>query len=409
MMIRDLDLRLESYGGAQFLFLAVPAGMELDGMAVEQIASKQTQGLLPCAVLQKDEAVYVRYDQISDRTLADVFSGTLTKQLLTTNLLNVMDSLLDLQQTGLDLENLLLNKQYIFLDHFSNRLAFVYVPVTNNVFEKVSMKGFISELLTAAPYDEADDLLFYIKLVNYIASQTDLNLIDFQKKLTELAFIKDVSTKAEPELAGNFYSPGKIEAATAIENGMLTSEYSSRKTDKKSSQKLEIEEEVQYKRITRTELGEGESLLKGAASLGGTSINIIPKLGHDPHEDEGTTVLTAGRDEEEEGTTALGVSHHISTRPFFITAVSKEKIEVAKNEFKIGRDPEQADYVSKNKVVGRVHAKVITENGEYFLVDQQSKNGSYLNGTKVLPYKKTKIKHDDHIRLGNEEFVFRMF
>lgn len=401
-MMRDLDLRVESYGGSQFLFFSLPEGVEPE----EIMVSKEAPGLLPWALLQKEDEVLVRYDQIFNRTLGELFKGTLTKQQLALNLVNLADSLIELQQTGLNPDNLLLNKQYIFLDHFSNRLAFIYLPVKNNVFEKVSMKTFISELLNTTTFDESDDLVFFIKLHNYLAGEDELDPADFRKKITELASIKEIPLKEEP---GHFYSPGRMEAATSVENGILSSEYSSKKSDKKSNQKLEIEEEVQYKRITRTELGEGESLLKGAASIGGTSINIMPKMAHDRLEEEGTTVLSGRRDEEEEGTTTLGVSNYAAARPFLIAAASKEKIEVTSYEFKMGRDPEQADYVSKNKVVGRLHAKVITENGEYFLVDQHSRNGSFLNGMKVLPNQKTKIKHEDHIKLGNEEFVFRLF
>ena len=96
-------------------------------------------------------------------------------------------------------------------------------------------------------------------------------------------------------------------------------------------------------------------------------------------------------------------------KPFLIEAETGEKIIVTKEVFKLGRDPEQADYASNNKVVGRIHAELVTSNGEYFVIDKYSRNGSYLNGVKLYPNEKNKIKHEDRIKLANQEFVFKLF
>jgi hypothetical protein len=340
------------------------------------------------------------------RNLDELFSSTLTKDQIVTYLVSIIDSLVDLEESNVEFENIFLNKKHIFLDHFSNRLIFMPAPIIDNIFEKVSMSEFLRDLLSGTVYDENDDLSFFIRLHNYLASTPDLQLKELKEKLYELSGGK---VEAVQE---HFYSPGKIPSAleAMTGSGVRTSAHSSSKADKKKSQKLEIEEEVQYKRITRTELGEGESLVKGAASLSGTSIkfgNNYARVKGD--ENEGTSVLGAYEEEEEEGTTALGVANAFLPKPFLVEVATREKIVVTKDTFTIGRDPNQADYASKNKAVGRLHAEVETVDGEYFLIDKQSRNGSYLNGVKLVPEEKTKIKHDDCIRLGNQEFAFKLF
>ena len=128
-------------------------------------------------------------------------------------------------------------------------------------------------------------------------------------------------------------------------------------------------------------------------------------------ENEGTTVLGAYNelDEYEEGTTALGVDNGGLPKPFLIETETGAKIVVTKEVFKLGRDPKQADYASNNKVVGRIHAELVTSDGEYFVIDKHSRNGSYLNGVKLYPNEKNKIKHEDCIKLANQEFVFKFF
>ena len=277
--------------------------------------------------------------------LEKLFSGTLTKKQLMTHLVNIFDSLVELEKTGVDIENILLDKKHIFLDHFSNRLVFMHLPIKDNVFEKVSMSEFLKELIASTTYDENDDLQFFIKLHNYLAGVQTFQLEEFKEKLIEFSTGRKQRKEAATETKSNFYSPGFITRALAA-------------TD-----------------------------------------------------DEGTTVLGAftEHDEYEEGTTALGVDNRSLSKPFLIEVETGTKIVVTKEVFKLGRDPEQADYASKNKVVGRIHAELITADGEYFLMDKHSRNGSYLNGVKLSPNEKTKIKHEDQIKLANQEFVFKLF
>jgi hypothetical protein len=278
--------------------------------------------------------------------LDKLFSGTLTKEQLMTHLVNIVDSLTELEKSGIDFKDILLDKKHIFLDHFSNRLVFMCLPVKDNVFEKVSMSEFIKELLASTTYDENDDLQFFIKLHNYLAGTPAFQLQEFKEKLTKFSGGDGDRNEAVVETNSNYYSPGP---------GFITR----------------------------------------ALALG----------------DEGTTVLGAFSDlnELEEGTTALGVDNGMLLKPFLIEEATGEKIVVTKEVFKIGRDPEQADYASNNKVVGRIHAELVSADGEYFLIDKHSRNGSYLNGVKLSPNEKTKIKHEDRIKLANQEFVFKLF
>ncbi|MEH7384199.1 DUF6382 domain-containing protein [Bacillus sp. JJ1521] len=418
-MIKHVDLHIENYGVSKFIFYKVPREIRVDFTEADKLKNNKVPGLLPCVVINKDDEAYFRYDLVSEVTLGLTSTNQLTKEQIHSFFTNIVETLIEAERVGLNVNNFVFDENYIFIDNFSNRLILLYMPIKNNIFEKVSIREFFTNFLHSHSYDENDDLTFFVRLHNYFAKAEEINLYAFQKKLHELLLNKPESPQSfknlpiqdEEPRTPNYYSPGSEIKATE-ENSVITSEYSSKWSDKKTRQKLEIEEEVQYKRITRTELGEGNSLLAG-----GTSINIKPNVGspisfdtEDPEEEEGTTVLTAYKEpEEEEGTTALGVgtSFH-QQQPFLLTA-TQEKIMVTKRVFKIGRDPGVTDYTSKNKVVGRVHAELITDNGEYFIVDKESRNGSFVNGVKLIPKNKVKIKHEDKIKLANEEFVFRLF
>ncbi|MBT2694752.1 FHA domain-containing protein [Bacillus sp. ISL-55] len=438
-MIKHADFKLESYGISKFLYFHAGSKADIDGSQVELLRTSRIPGILPCAAILEGDNCFLRYDMISDNTLEMLNSTPATKEQLYNSFLNIAETLVDAQASGMDIENFVFSQRDIFIDNFSNRLVFIYLPVKNNVFEKVSLKDFLRELLLSAPYDETDDAAFFIKLHNYLVETDDVSPEHLLEKMNELvgdetlvrqpykmpekpkqeaATSAPVQTDEEsiteepeletPSINPNFYSPGSEvhTMKTSVDNGVLTSEYTSQKKDVKTGRKLEIEEEVNYKRITRAELGENNTLLRDAAKLGGgTSINIQPALSSSEPEHEGTTVLGVMANEDE-GTTTLG---HSSRRPFLLAVSKNEKITIAKDFFKIGRDPMRADFASENKVIGRVHAHVIISNGEYFLEDNHSTNGSYVNGVKLSPKEKVKIKHEDKIKLANEEFVFRLY
>lgn len=400
-MIKQVDLYYEKTMLSSFLLYKVHSLEEIDRGQFELLRNHKLPGLFPCTALQMEDEIFLRYDLVPDTNVKQLFTEPATKALLYDCFSQTVETLLAMAEAGLDGDGFVLDPAHIYYDNFSNRLVFIYLPLKNNPFEKVSVKEFFRGILAAAQYDEAEDPHFFVQLHNLLAGGgSDLDLDAFLARLQEL---NEIQTAAPNQTESNFYSPSGEKVS--IKNGIVTSEYSNRTSDKKTGQKLEIEEEVQYKRVTRTELGEHESLLDRAASLGRTSINITPHV----TEEEGTTVLGAfsrKQVEEEEGTTALGIQPD-SVRPPFL--MGKEKIIITKPFYKIGRDPREADYLSKNTAIGRVHAHIITSGGEYFLEDNYSRNGSYLNGVKLAPGAKMKLRHEDKLKLANEEFEFRLF
>jgi hypothetical protein len=51
--------------------------------------------------------------------------------------------------------------------------------------------------------------------------------------------------------------------------------------------------------------------------------------------------------------------------------------------------------------VSRYHAQLLRKNGELYLIDMQSRNGSHLNHRALLPMKEYRVYSGDEIRLGN--------
>lgn len=121
-----------------------------------------------------------------------------------------------------------------------------------------------------------------------------------------------------------------------------------------------------------------------------------------------TTVLGGGGVAGE--TTVLGASPMTQVKPYLIRARNNEKINVDKPVFRIGKERSYVDYfIADNSAISRSHANIIERNGEYFIVDTNSTNHTYVDGAMSPSNVETKIAHGAKIRLANEDFEFKLY
>ena len=72
----------------------------------------------------------------------------------------------------------------------------------------------------------------------------------------------------------------------------------------------------------------------------------------------------------------------------------------------LGKMSECSDVVLQDKSVSRMHAKIFEENGELYLQDLNSTNGSFLNGLQLETNEVLKIKIGDEIGFGNLRYRY---
>jgi len=109
-----------------------------------------------------------------------------------------------------------------------------------------------------------------------------------------------------------------------------------------------------------------------------------------------TTVLGAGA--------GMPVMH-----AYLIRKKNNERIMINKDMFKLGKERSYVDYcVADNSAVSRSHANIIKKGSEYYVVDMNSTNHSFINGMILTPQTECRINNGDTLSLGDEEFVFHI-
>ena len=92
-----------------------------------------------------------------------------------------------------------------------------------------------------------------------------------------------------------------------------------------------------------------------------------------------------------------------------VNTANQVRFEVNKQEFVIGRNPGETDgTITFDRAVGRVHCKLTYQNGEYFIVDLGSANGTYVNRTRIEPFRLCPLKAGDALRIADIDFSVKM-
>lgn len=119
---------------------------------------------------------------------------------------------------------------------------------------------------------------------------------------------------------------------------------------------------------------------------------------------DGTTVLSDDGISIQQIQQMQPVNYHFAS---LTRQVTGEKIELGKPSFVLGKNPEKSDYaVAGNTNISRVHAVITMRNGRYYVMDQNSTNGTFINGRIIKAGQETEILPGDCLMLANEEFIF---
>lgn len=96
--------------------------------------------------------------------------------------------------------------------------------------------------------------------------------------------------------------------------------------------------------------------------------------------------------------------------PHLVRKKNNERIPISKAVFRLGRDVDYNDYaIVDNRYVGHGHCHIVCRGGEFFVVDDNSKNHTKVKGEIITPGEEVKIAHGDIIFVADEEFEFKLY
>lgn len=82
--------------------------------------------------------------------------------------------------------------------------------------------------------------------------------------------------------------------------------------------------------------------------------------------------------------------------------------DIGQGKFLIGRNPNLVNLHIDDSQINPVHAEIICEGDEFYIIDRCSRNGTYINCTKIEPEIRIPLYGKEEIKVGNEVFLFEI-
>lgn len=163
--------------------------------------------------------------------------------------------------------------------------------------------------------------------------------------------------------------------------------------EKEREEKEEQEEEEERADVKETQTVDSEELDDAVAAADEEALRAID-------DDEGTEVNADIQSKESDEKTFV-------VQLKWIDDASGDPVRINMDHFpfSIGRKSDENDYAIKRKGISRKHMHFEEAGGEYYILDDDSTNGVKLNGEKLKPGEKVRLKDGDNIRAGGITFA----
>ena len=313
--------------------------------------------------IQIDKSSTIVYSDEVKKNLAEVLAGNIGEATINDYLCQIARVILEVKKIGLNPEKLILNPEWVYLTKDEKVLKFIYYPVNG-------MCGRYDGILFMK------DILLKVSLVKDVRDRWNQWLEEVNRTgITEQAVFR---------IEKGIYGGGNG-SDSDYDNGEVKTGHDSENVWHFRHQ--EVEEEP----VSDAWIGEEDD--DGEAPTGFEDIDEEAPTGNEDDEGYSSTIL----------------SENFSHKPSLIRVNTGEKIVITSDDFKLGRSEQRADFcIRNNGGISNVHATVMKRNSQYFLKDNYSKNGTYVDGKQITDSNIPVLLRDGSvIQLYNEEIVFK--
>jgi hypothetical protein len=420
-----------------FLVVEVVQKEEIIHYQVRIMQENSTAQLLTLHKKQLDDRIYFFYDITSKITLEQLLKLRRFKR---NEFLWVIKSMLTaLKLSGVYLlqeGSFLLSSEYIFINPVTLEVSIAYIPVKSNQDICNSLRAWLIDLIAyKASFVDASEGDYAFMLLGFLKSE-DFNLVQLEKMLDGLALQKptppmELAAK-QPEITKKLNisispqsskMPKNALAAIILQIFYLALAaliirlymYNTYSLDmSKLSGILIVIGALDFLTITKLKLlikAEKPCDVKEKVAKKVVVNKVKGKKGDKINKNtkiEAATVIeqTAFVNPKDLETRLLIGTDKVCPILIDCNSSTPEKIYIDKPSFLFGRLKHHCDYVSVNRAVGKLHAEIVARGGMYYLKDLNSRNGTFVNGERILSNVEYILQNNDRVSFANSEYKF---
>lgn len=435
---------------------------------LEMLCENQMQGILPVSLHSFNGETELYYDISTKQTLRVLFEKKVfTREDLKWIFSGINEAVCELENYLLDMENLLIDPDYIYINMTEKKVYLLYYPYPEESFES-EVEKFAEYILDKICNEDEQTVVYAYNFYRYVKEEKGDLISIFQD-------MENSDSNSEKEKSEQASKQMQVEKNELFQEDEETLYFDEELQQIKDNEKPSESNHLKEKRIIvfsffallgvgimafeawQNQLGFEELFTKQEIIIG-LAITILAVLAfilfsvidfvldkakdkkkdiyRDVDEKNRNEVIENDLDsifsgnEETFLETETGVSFETDREnsskvdDMYETVLLQEdcyveqrilvgkikgkqrQIDLSSFPFIIGKSKEQADYVIDDPSISRIHARFTLRDGIVFLTDLNSTNGSMKNGIRLQPNELVELEAEDEIKFGRVTFTY---
>lgn len=357
-----MELEYKKDGNNKFLIIDKIEVNE-DEYSLQMLENNRIKSLVPMKIKTVNNQSEIQYNITGLMSIKSLHEHRLMKEKDIIQFIRGIKICIDrLKEYLLSADNLVLEMSHIYQKRGNNEFLFCYCPVENDDFQ-LNMKKLLNELLDHIDHNDRNTVMVAYSM-QQMSVHDDFTLDD----LLSCAIKEEVEEEIQQEKIvekDEFNEPTEDEIKETVWDKIK--KLFRRKEYKNEDELFDVIEK--YEEEPSMELIE-------------TQDNV----------DEDATMLLAG------GGLFAGIT---------LKSLNAEDTDISPDKYPyiIGKSRRSCDYTISSPVISRVHVRILQEQGNYYLEDLKSTNGTFINGERINAHDPQIINLGDHITLADIDFV----
>ena len=374
-----ISLNKRKIDGKQCAEHKILADDKVDDLTFGMLSNNDIEGLAKTTLVEDEIDRYFIFD-IADRVTMKEYLGDSVKE---EHLLKAFYGIAVAIKTGMEYminwTSYILDEENIYIDSETGDVKVICMPLLTMMNDGNTCK-FFKNILFTAQFDEEEDGEYVGKLMVLLNPKS----FSIDKFIEEIEDLLEIEHKKFDD-----YTIEDVEVPEVV-SAEAKAEEVKEETEAKAE---EVKEEAEAKTEDISE-----------------DIEFVEN-----NEAEKIEVVEEKPEEKKEETKKGGflkfftqpIGQKKENKPYLQKTKTNEKLYIEKDKFVIGSE-DGSDYQIKEETVEAQHAFIVKEKNEFFLVDNESKTGTFMNTAQLLPNEKYVLVQGAHIRIAEEEFDFKL-
>ena len=371
----------------------------IDNLTLGMMVNNDIEGFLPVQPVQVENDRYFRYDITGLVTMKEYLGEYVKKDRLLKVFYGIANTIRESSEYMINWTSFSLERKEIYVNPENGDVRLLCLPLLT-VINDGNICNFFKNVLFSSQFDLDENGDYVGKLITFLNPKS-YTLDKFIYELEDMLGLEHKEVVEEEDEEDDEEEDTTVEAETEEDKNDADVEAETEEDKNDADVEKEPAEDTEQEAANDDDTEIQDELEENIAE---TSDEVI---------DEKVTEETieidevSGKDAETEEVPPIVSKPEIE--PYLIRLSNNQEIKIDKDSFYIGKDEENVDYcISDNLAIDDKHAYIIRHGKEYFVVDNNSKNHTYLNRVLIGTDEEIFIPHGAQLRFADEDFEFRM-